>query len=246
MRISLLRTGLQAVEELCFPLCCPACGRKLLPTEEVICLDCLNALPRTEHASMPDNGIDMLFGQLTKEYGHIIHYVRGAAFGFYNRRRGKILRQLIEQGKFGLHPRPEIFETLGKEAARDYVAADLFESVDLLVPMPLHPKRLRQRGFNQAELICRGLNAITGIHVDNTHLIRVRNNPHQSHAQFRDRMHNVENIFAIRYPEEWKGKHILLVDDVITSGATMLECMKQMTPIRGNQISVFALGWAHN
>jgi predicted amidophosphoribosyltransferase len=90
------------------------------------------------------------------------------------------------------------------------------------------------------------LNDVLKIPIDTQHLVRLRNNPHQSRSQFDKREKNVQDLFAIRYPEEWKNKHILLVDDVITSGSTMMACMKQTTPIRGCRISVFALGWAHN
>ena len=83
------------------------------------------------------------------------------------------------------------------------------------------------------------------IPVDTEHLVRVRNNPHQSRSEFQRRKDNVKDLFEIRYPEEWKNKHIVLVDDVITSGATMMACMRKMTPIRGCRIGVFALGWAH-
>ena len=139
-----------------------------------------------------------------------------------------------------------VFHELGRVAAMDYLDSELFDDVDVLVPVPLHPRRLRQRGFNQAEYICKGLHSITKIPIDTSHLVRTKNNPHQSRSNFDQRYENVRDLFAVRYPEEWKNKHILLVDDVITSGATLFECMKQMTPIRGCRISVFALGWAHN
>ena len=139
-----------------------------------------------------------------------------------------------------------MFYELGRIAGQEYVDADLFDGVDYLVPIPLHPRRLRERGFNQTEQICRGLSDVLHIPVDIEHLIRVRDNPHQSKAAFGQRMDNVKDLFAVRYPEEWKNKHIVLGDDVITSGSTMLACMKQTTPIRGCRISVFALGWAHN
>jgi len=246
MPASLVSRCAEAVAEVLFPACCPACERKLLSSEEVICRECLDTLPRTEHASIDNNGIDMLFADLIASETHVIRYERGAAFAYYNRRRGAMVRRLIEHGKFGLHPQPEIFYALGREAARDYVGASLLEDIDMLVPVPLHPKRLRQRGFNQAEYICRGLNSITRLPIDTGHLIRQHNNPHQSRSQLSHRMQNVENIFSVLHPEEWKGKHLLLVDDVITSGATMLSCMRMLTPIRGCRTSVFALGWAHN
>lgn len=244
--VSIISTCWRAILEVLFPSCCAACGRKLVQGEQVVCSSCIASIARTEHAILPDNGIDMLFEERIQSQHKKIRYEHGAAFAYYNRDRGKILRQLIEQGKFGGHPNPQIFFELGRIAGKEYIDTDLFDEVDYLVPVPLHPRRLRERGFNQAEYICKGLSEVLRIPMDTEHLVRVRNNPHQSRSQFDNREKNVKDLFLVRFPEEWKNKHILLVDDVITSGSTMFECMKQMTPIRGCRISVFALGWAHN
>lgn len=244
--VSVISTCWRAILEVLFPSCCAACGRKLVQGEQVVCSSCIASIARTEHAILPDNGIDMLFEERIQSQHKKICYEHGAAFAYYNRDRGKILRQLIEQGKFGGHPNPQIFFELGRIAGKEYIDTDLFDEVDYLVPVPLHPRRLRERGFNQAEYICKGLSEVLRIPMDTEHLVRVRNNPHQSRSQFDNREKNVKDLFLVRFPEEWKNKHILLVDDVITSGSTMFECMKQMTPIRGCRISVFALGWAHN
>lgn len=238
----------RAVLEVLFPSCCMACEIKLLQEEQVICSSCLASIPRTEHTILANNGIDMLFADLIKRSGKRVRYERGAAWGYYNSSRGQKLRLLIERGKYGDRPMAEVFSYLGKVAAQEYIDADadLFDDIDLLVPVPLHPRRLRERGFNQSEWICRGMSEVLGIPIDTEHLIRVRNNAHQAQSKFENRLVNTEELFTIRYPEQWKDKHILLVDDVITSGATLLSCMRQLTPIRGCKASVFALGWAHN
>lgn len=242
---SILSTCWRAIMEVLFPSCCAACGRKLLQEEQVICASCIASIERTEHAVLPNNGIDMLLEERLSHEKKKIQYERGAAFAFYNRTQGKLLRSLIEHGKFGIHPNPNVFYQLGRIAACEYLGSALLEDIDILVPVPLHPRRLRERGFNQAEYICKGLHDITKIPIDTEHLLRIRNNPHQSRASISERKENVKDLFSIRYPEEWRGKHILLVDDVITSGSTLFECMKQTSAIRGCQVSVFVLGWAH-
>lgn len=235
-----------AILEVLFPNCCLVCGCKLVGDEQLVCSDCLATIPRTEHAILDQNGVDLLFMEQIKKEHLRVRYVRGAAFAYYNRERGKNLRMLIERGKFGAHPHPEVFYLLGRMAAQEYIDSDLFDDVDAIVPVPLHPRRMRERGFNQAEWIGKGLSEVLHIPMDTEHLVRMRNNPHQSQSLFEKRQANVKDLFAIRYPEEWKNKHVLFVDDVITSGSTLLACMKQTTPIRGCRISVFALGWAHN
>ena len=236
----------QSVWEVFVPTCCMACESKLVQEEQVICSSCLALITRTEHNVLHENGIDMLFAELIKEVGRRVRYERGGAWGYYNRERGQVLRRLIERGKYGAHPQAEVFAYLAEVAAREYIDSDLMDDIDVLVPVPLHPRRLRERGFNQAEWICRGMSKVLGIEVDTEHLYRVRNNAHQAQTSFDKRLVNTEELFGVRYPEEWKDKHILLVDDVITSGATLLSCMRQLTPIRGCRASVFALGWAHD
>lgn len=236
----------RAILEVLFPSCCPVCQQKLLQEEHTICSSCLHSIVRTEHAITPQNGIDMLIAKCICENKSKVRYIQGAAWGYYNRQRGSTLRSLIEIGKFGNHPNAEIFYVLGRTAAQEYIDSDLFEDIDLLVPIPLHPKRLRERGFNQSEWICKGISEVLHIPIDRTHLIRTSNNPHQSRSYFKDRIKNVDDIFRIQYPEEWKNKHVLLVDDVITSGSTIFSCMKQTSSIRGCRVSIFSLGWAHN
>lgn len=244
--LSILSTCGRAIVEVLFPSCCPVCGKKLLQEEQIICCSCIASICRTEHANLYNNGIDMLFADLLQAETKKIHYEHGAAWAYYNRERGKVFRNLVERGKFGRSPNPLIFYALGRVAAQEYVDSDLFDDIDCIVPIPLHPCRLRERGFNQTEYICKGLSEVLRLPIDTTHLVRVRNNSHQSHASFDERSENVKNLFSVHYPEEWKGKHILLVDDVITSGATMMACMRTLASIRGCKISVFSLGWAHH
>lgn len=244
--LSFLSTCGRAILEVLFPSCCSACGKKLIEEEQVVCSSCLAAISRTEHAVLPDNGIDMLFAALIEEEKKKIHYAHGVAWAYYNRGRGSIFRDLVEKGKFGSYPNPQIFYILGRLAAQEYIDSDIFDDIDYIVPIPLHWRRMRERGFNQSEYISKGLSDILHIPIDTEHLVRVRNNPHQSNSKYDDRADNVKDLFSIRYPEEWKNKRILLVDDVITSGATVFACMKEARGIRGCTFSVFALGWAHN
>ena len=107
--------------------------------------------------------------------------------------------------------------------------------------MPLHPKRLRERGYNQSEYIARGISDIIGVPVDTTHVIRSRNTPKQALQTGEERKRNVADAFAVHHPEQLYHKHILIVDDLITTGETVRSCLRAMRCIRGAHYTVFAL-----
>ena len=190
-----------------------------------LCDDCLKALPRTEQAVLRQNSTKEAVG------------VHAAAFLFFE--KDHPMQHVIHHFKYG--DQPKIGYELGRQAALEMLDTDFFEGIDIIVPMPLHSKRLRERGYNQAEYIARGLSAVTGIPVDTTHVTRERNTPKQALQTGEERRVNVKDAFAVHHPEQLYHKHILLVDDLITTGETMRSCLKAMRRRIRTQYSVFAL-----
>ena len=140
------------------------------------------------------------------------------------------------------HDDPEIGVYLGRMAAKAILRESaFFEGVDLLLPVPLHRQRLRKRGYNQAERIAQGIHEITNLPIDTTSVIRHVGNESQTHKQVYERMANVCSIFKLVSSENLTGKHILLVDDVITTGSTLSSLSQVLFEIEGIKISVFAL-----
>lgn len=133
---------------------------------------------------------------------------------------------------------------LGRMAATTYRETGLFDTIDLLLPVPLHPKRMRQRGYNQSEWIARGIRSVTGIAVDTSSLSRIKKTESQTRKQIFERSENVEDIFRVENTDTLKNKHILLVDDVITTGSTMNACAEAMKAISGIRISILGIAVA--
>lgn len=231
--VSILKGGWNSLCNLFYPPLCMQCRCLLEKKEDLLCPDCIAALPRTKMAMCLGNKVEQKFWDERK-------FQRGGAFCYYQ--HDLPFRQLIHQLKY--HHRPQLGIFLGEIAAQEWLSTGFFEGIDYLVPVPLHKRRQRKRGYNQAEMICIGLSHITHIPVDTTHLLRVVNNPTQTHKTATERQSNTDHIFTISNPENWKGKHLLLVDDVLTTGATLRACMQAIRPIRNTQYSVFTLGVA--
>jgi ComF family protein len=197
-------------------------------------------LPRTEQAHMRQNSTEMaVLGMPSSMVGaaKTMHVDKAAAFLFYDKDRP--IRRLIHRMKY--EERPEIAFHLGYQAALEMQYADFFDEIDVIVPMPLHPSRMGERGYNQSEYIARGISEITGIPVDTTHVTRIKNTPQQAKQRGRDRKDNVEGAFAVNHPEQMYHKHILVVDDLVTTGETVKACLHAMRAFRGARFSVFAL-----
>lgn len=221
---------------LFYPRTCPMCGRYISDEQvkwehiEWICPDCWVHLPRTEQDVLRQNITEMVLADEPR-------LVRAAAYLFYA--KGDAVQHLIHRVKYS--DMPELGFWMARQAVLDLKNETFFDGIDLIVPMPLHPKRLRERGYNQAEYIANGLSEITGIPVDTTHVVRVRHTPQQALQDGEGRKTNVAKAFTVQNPKELVNKHIMVVDDLITTGETMKACLHAMHAIKGATFSVFAL-----
>ena len=167
----------------------------------------------------------------------VMHLEKAAAFIFYD--KDHPIQRVIHKMKYADQPMIGYF--LGRQAAIEFQYADFFDEIDVIIPIPLHPKRLNERGYNQSEYIAKGISDVTGIPIDLTHVTRTRNTPKQALQRGEERRENMAEAIAVNHPEQLYHKHILVVDDLITTGETMRSCLKAMKIIRGAKITVFAL-----
>lgn len=203
------------------------------PGEEVICVRCQADLPRVRTVSFEENDIARIFwGLVPIEKGiSFFHYAPHSPYS-------RILFEL----KY--HDHPEVGKTMGRMMAEELKATSFFDGIDLIVPIPLSRKKERQRGYNQSDWIAWGISEATGIPTDTTSVVRTKSNPSQTTLDHRQRRENVRDIFDVRHPGSLEGRHILLVDDVITTGATMLSCAETIARACRVRFSVLSLAWA--
>lgn len=165
---------------------------------------------------------------------------KAAAFSYYN--KGSRIRKLIHRLKYnGIK---EIGTELGNIYGVSLKNSGFTDDIDLIIPVPLHPSRERKRGFNQSIIICDGISSVTGIKVETCALVRPVKTQTQTKRSRYDRWTNVEGIFTVTDPGKLTGSHILLVDDVITTGSTIESCVNELLKIGEVKVSVVALAYA--
>ena len=201
--------------------------------EQHLCIGCLLDLPRTHYERYPDN----LLMQHFMEWPEV---VRATAYFFYYK-EGRY-SSLIHHLKY--HDHPEVGTWLGRIAAAELKRADFFHGVDLIVPVPLSKKRYRQRGYNQCDYIARGISEVIGVPVCSKCVERVVDTETQTHKGRIERWRNTEGIFRVKDSEALKGKHVLIVDDVSTTGATVHACISALLTVPGVRVSIFVLAKA--
>lgn len=217
------------------PRTCAVCGARLAITEEELCSVCNLHLPRTNFHLHP------LDNPLAKMFWGLMPIEKGTALFHYSPQSDT--SRLIYALKY--FSRPQIGVHMGRLLARDIVDTAFFEGIDVIVPVPLAPKRRRERGYNQSEEIARGIGDATGIRVDCNALKRKTFKTSQTHLHRWQRLENVDKAFYItKQAQRLKGKHVLLVDDIITTGATIVACADAMKEVEGIRFSVVALGIA--
>jgi ComF family protein len=229
------RDWLHSILNLFYPRVCAACGESLLKDEETVCLKCRYLLPKTGYELNPDNPLAQTF------YGRVKFHAVTACFFFA--KSGKV-QHLIHELKYKGNKEAGVF--LGQQLGETIKDAPLFQGIDYLIPVPLHPKREKQRGYNQSLMIAKGINEVTGIPIGDKYLIRAVNTATQTKKSAEERYKNVKDIFEVRFPEELEGKHVLLIDDVLTTGATLESCAHQLEDISGIVISAATAACAGN
>jgi len=225
-----LKRIIQQFIALLYPRLCEACGASLHRHEEVLCLHCLYHLPRTDYWKEAGNSIEQLFwGKIRLE--HV------CALFFFN--KGSRYRHLLHKLKY--KGKKYIGIELGRRLGLELKSAALYQTVDTVIPVPLHPKKQRRRGYNQSEQIAIGIAEATGWNLDTQSVCRHEFTATQTRKSRLDRWRNVAEVFAVKRPSALQGKHVLLVDDVITTGATIEACAQHLINIEGCRVSVAAL-----
>lgn len=214
-----------------YPPMCAACGNVLMRHERVLCLSCLLELPGTGFHDDAENPVARMFwGRVPLE--------QATAFMYFYRdsRYRKILHELKYHGQY------RIGIEMGRMFGRELKSTE-FSRIDLVHPVPLHPRRQRQRGYNQSALIARGIADVLKKPIEEKLIRRTQDTASQTRKSRYGRWENVEGIFSVNVPEKLKDKHVLLVDDVVTTGATLEACASSLLGIENVRVSVAVLAY---
>lgn len=208
-----LKTWLCDFRDLISPRYCPICGNRLNSTEEEVCGKCLMMLPYIPIKDFYDNPTARLFwAKIPVERAH--SYIR-----YHNEWDSHRLLMFLKYNH-----RPDIGRWMGRLMARDLHSMGFFEDMDCIAAVPLHWKRQMKRGYNQSIELARGVADITGLPLVRRQIVRLRNNSTQTRKSMEERIENVESLFHVK--SRLPYHHILLIDDVLTTGATLTACAK--------------------
>ena len=223
-----LRTICRAALALLFDERCPMCGRTQPKSE--ICPSCWFNIPYTHLRGAEGNVLERLFWseQMVE---------RVSAYAWY--KPEYYIAKVVHAFKY--HGRKDLAVLMGQAMGRELMGSRFFEGVEALMPVPLSTQRMRQRGYNQSECLAEGVSQITGIPLLTTAVARIIDNPSQTTLDPSARRENVKDIFAVIDGNALVGKHIVVIDDVITVGATLLSLVHTLRSVPGLRVSLLAL-----
>jgi len=224
---------LNYLTELLYPRLCVVCGDRLIEQEQWICLNCLHHIPRTNFHLEPDNPVSRLF------YGRV--QIENATSFFYFSKGSKYQTLLHDLKYKGMK---ELGEEMGKHFGIDLLRSREFQSIDVVCPVPLHPSKEKKRGYNQSWWIASGIAKQMNKELSNNNLYRTTATETQTRKSRFERYLNVDGIFELRDPAAFSGKHILLIDDVVTTGATLEACASAILAKTSSKISIATLATA--
>lgn len=222
------------ISHMIYPRLCEGCSKPLLEEEQVLCLNCsIYNLPRTAYHHIEENETFMRFAGRVK--------IEKATSLAYFTNEG-LLQHLLHGLKYD--GKKEIGTYLGTQLGYDLRQVNWQQGIDYIVPVPLHPKKEAKRGFNQAKILAEGMGDVLNIPVLDNILVRSRFTETQTQKTREERLENMQGAFAINNPEKIRDKHMLLIDDVLTTGATLEACALALQQVSGVKVSIASVGIA--
>ena len=229
----LLFQYLQNFSELLYPKLCGGCGNHLYENEEVVCVYCRASLPLSGECDFENNASEKLF------WGKV-SITAAASFLFFQKKSST--QHLLHQLKY--QQKENIGEWLGEQFAYSLQSKGRFAAVEIIIPIPLHPSRIKFRGYNQCDAIARGMASVLQIPIVNGVLIRSVATQSQTKKNRFQRFENMESVFIVSQASAIKGKNILLLDDVLTTGATLISAAQVLQQAGSNKLFVGAIAKA--
>ena len=219
---------------LFFPRLCVVCGKSLIPAEKLLCLGCVSDLPRSGYWLREENIITNLFRESQE-----IKIEHTSSFLYYTKESPyhQLLIRLKYKGE------TQIGIELGRWFGAELKKAPLYQTIEAIVPVPLHPKKERKRGYNQSRLFAEGITSVTGWALETEVLLRTRHTPTQTRLNREERQKNVAGAFTLQKEARITGKHILLVDDILTTGATLQTCVIELLKAPECRVSVATVAY---
>jgi len=225
---------LRAFARWWFPAACPGCSRTLMIHEHYICLHCHYHLPITNFHRDPKNAsVQRLWGKVPVE----------GATSFLYFRPDTLVKNLLIKIKYKNHP--HLAQYLGKYYATIVESHPLYSQVDLILPIPLHAKRFAKRGYNQSWYIAKGWSTHLNIPIEKKCLLRRSASISQTKVRKNERFENVKDAFHLKNQKLLENKHVLIIDDVLTTGSTLESSIQTLLSVEGIRISVLTLARAH-
>ena len=230
LEMQMIKDIKESVLQFLFPHVCEGCGTDVLETEHFLCLKCLSDLPKTEFQFYPNNPVEKIF------WGRV-PVSSATAFCYFT--KGSLMQHLMHQLKYKGNKDVGLY--LGRLMGHAMTESNRFRYVDALIPLPLFPSKEKKRGYNQAALLCDGMSEAMDKPVWKDVVIRTTHTESQTKKNRMERWLNMEGRFELANPEKIKGRHVLLVDDVITTGATLEACGAALLQAENTQLSVATL-----